>query len=160
MAEHKEKDEIESKYEELAKKYRLPKFKEFDQEFEISALDSENFLLKNILRRAAEKLEFYIDFVGSLVHPDGSSISSIYEMRFFSENEKNEMYTVFKKMMKNHRQVIELLLSSDESEQAQFINEFFPGWNEIKAKLKVYFGKMKDSWEKESSIEEDLGYFG
>ncbi len=160
MAKDTEKDEIESKYEELAKKFKLPKFMEIDQELEISALDSENFLLKNILRRTAEKLEFYIDFIGSLVHPDGSSISSIYEMRFFSDNEKNEMYLVFKKMMKQHRHVIELLLSNNEKEQAQFLNEFFDEWAEIKAKLISYLGKMKESWEKESSIEEDLGYFG
>ena len=160
MAKDTKKDEIESKYEELAKKYKLPKFLEIDQELEISALESENFLLKNILRRAAEKLEFYIDFIGSLVHPDGSSISSMYEIRFFSDSEKNEMYLVFKRMMKHHRHVIELLLSNNEKEHAQFLNEFFDEWAEIKAKLAAYLGKMKESWEKESSIEEDLGYFG
>ena len=43
---------------------------------------------------------------------------------------------------------------------ARIGNEFFEEWAEIKAKLASYLGKMKDSWEKESSIEEDLGYFG
>ena len=92
-------NEIEQEYAKLSKKYKLPKFKDIDAEFEISALDNEKFLIKNILRNILEKLEFYIEIIGGLVHPDGSSISSMYEIRFFSENEKNGMYKLFKKLM-------------------------------------------------------------
>lgn len=151
---------IEKKYEELAKIYKLPKFKEVDEELEISNLESENFLLRNILKGIAEKLEFYIELIGNLVHPDGSSISSMHEIRIFTEQEKDNMYLVFKSMMKNHRHVIELILSNDAREQSKFLNEFFDEWSGIKNLLRMYIGKMKDSWEKESSIEEDLGYFG
>lgn len=154
-----EKD-IEKEYSELSKKYKLPKFKEIDEEFELSSFDSEKFLLKNTLRRIAEKLEFYIEIIGSLVHPDGTSISSMYEIRFFSDNEKNEMYMLFKKMMKYYRHVIELVLSNDGKEQALLLNEFFDEWMEMKNRLRAYIGKMRESWEKESSIQEDLGYFG
>ena len=147
-------------YGELSKKYKLPKFKDIDEEFELSSFDTEKFLLKSTLRRIAEKLEFYIEVIGNLVHPDGSSISSMYEIRFFSDNEKNEMYMLFKKMMRSHRNVIELVLSNDAKEQAQFLNEFFAEWMEIKNMLRAYIGKMKESWEKETSIQEDLGYFG
>ena len=154
-----EKD-IEKEYSELSKKYELPKFKEIDEEFELSSFETEKFLLKGTLRRIAEKLEFYIDVIGNLVHPDGTSISSMYEIRFFSDNEKNEMYMLFKKMMKFHRNVIELVLSNDAKDHARFLNEFFAEWMEMKNSLRVYIGKMKESWEKETSIQEDLGYFG
>ena len=76
-------NEIEKEYSNLSKKYKLPKFKDIDAEFEISSLDNEKFLIKNTLRKILEKLEFYIEVIGSLVHPDGSSISSMYEIRFF-----------------------------------------------------------------------------
>lgn len=154
-----EKD-IEKEYSELSKKYRLPKFKDIDEEFELSSFETERFLLKDTLRRIAEKLEFYIDVIGNLVHPDGTSISSMYEIRFFSDNEKNEMYMLFKKMMKHYRQAIELVLSNEAKEQAQFLNDFFSEWMEMKNRLRAYIGKMKESWEKETSIQEDLGYFG
>ena len=152
--------DIEKEYSELSKKYKLPKFKDIDEEFELSSFDTEKFLLKSTLRRIAEKLEFYIEVIGNLVHPDGSSISSMYEIRFFSDNEKNEMYMLFKKMMRSHRNVIELVLSNDAKEQAQFLNEFFAEWMEMKNRLRLHIGKMKESWEKETSIQEDLGYFG
>ena len=153
-------NEIEKEYNNLSKKYKLPKFKEIDAEFEISSLENEKFLIKNILRSISEKLEFYIEFISNLVHPDGSSISSMYEIRFFSEDEKNGMYKLFKRLMKIDRDIIGLVLKNDEKEQSDFLNKFFTDWMNIKKELLNYIGKMKDSWEKQSTIEEDIGYFG
>ena len=153
-------NEIEKEYSNLSKKYKLPKFKDIDGEFEISSLDNEKFLIKNILRSISEKLEFYIEFISKLVHPDGSSISSMYEIRFFSEDEKNDMYNLFKRLMKIDRNVIELVLKNDEKEQSDFLNKFFIDWINIKKELLNYIKKMKDSWGKQSTIEEDIGYFG
>src|SRR3989338_10898788 len=125
-------NDIGKEYSNLSKKYKLPKFKEIDKEFEVSALDNEKFLIKNILRSISEKLEFYIEAIGSLVHPDGSSISSMYEIRFFTEDEKNGMYRLFKKLMKTDRNVIELVLKNDEKEQSDFLNKFFTDWQDMK----------------------------
>src|SRR3989338_4023731 len=144
-------NEIEQEYAKLSKKYKLPKFKDIDAEFEISALDNEKFLIKNILRSISEKLEFYIEAIGSLVHPDGSSISSMYEIRFFTEDEKNGMYRLFKKLMKTDRNVIELVLKNDEKEQSDFLNKFIADWKDMKKELLNYIEKMKDSWGKQST---------
>ena len=153
-------NEIEKEYIKLSKKYKLPKFKEIDSEFEISNLENERFLIKNILRRIEEKLEFYIEVIGNLVHPDPSSLSTMYEVRYFSDDEKNDMYMLFKKLMKTNRSIIELILVSDEKKQTDFLNGFLNEWQDIKKELINHIDKMKDSWEKESTIEEDLGYFG
>jgi len=51
-------NEIEKEYGKLSKKFKLPKFKEIDSEFEISNLENERFLIRNILRKVEEKLEF------------------------------------------------------------------------------------------------------
>ena len=153
-------NDIGKEYSNLSKKYKLPKFKDIDAEFEISALDNEKFLIKNILRGISEKLEFYIEFISNLVHPDGTSISSMYEIRFFTEDEKNGMYMLFKKLMKIDRNIVEMVLKNDEKEQSDFLNKFFTDWQDMKKELLDYIGKMKDSWEKQSTIEEDIGYFG
>ena len=153
-------NEIERGYNKLRKKYKLPKFNEIDSEFEISNLESAKFLIKNILRRIEEKLEFYIEVIGNLVHPDASSLSTMYEVRYFSDDEKNEVYMLFKKLMKANRSIIGLILVSDEKKQTDFLNGFLNEWQDMKKELIDHIGKMKDSWEKESTIEEDLGYFG
>ena len=153
-------NEIEKEYSKISKKYKLPKFKEIDSEFEISTLESPSFLIKNILRRIVEKLEFYIEVVGNLVHPDASSLSSMYEIRYFSDDEKNEIYNLFKKLMKVDRNIVEVVLKNDEKEQTEFLNKFFSNWLGTKKELLKYIKKMKESWEKQSTIEEDTAYFG
>ena len=110
-------NEIETEYNKLSKKYKLPKFKEIDEEFEISNLETPNFLVRNALRKTAEKLEFYIDVIGNLVHPDASSLSSMYEIRFFSDDEKDNMYNLFKKLMEANRNILELVLENNEKKQ-------------------------------------------
>ena len=153
-------NEIEQEYNKLSKKYKLPKFNEIDSEFEVSSLENERFLIRNILRKIAEKLEFYIDIIGNLVHPDASNISSMYEIRYLTNDEKNNTYLLFKKMMKTHRGIIGLVPNNDEKQQTEFLNSFFAEWIGIKKELIIYIGKIKDSWDKESTIEEDIGYFG
>ena len=153
-------NKIEEEYNKLCKKYKLPKFEEIDKEFEISSLENERFLIRNTLRKIAEKLEIYSDAIGNLVHPDGSSLSSMYEVRFFSDDEKDGMYRMFKKLMKVNRDIAAIVLRADEKKEAEFLNDFFNGWLNMKEELIDYIWKMRDSWEKESTIEEDLGYFG
>tara|TARA_Y100000310_G_scaffold94955_1_gene92785 strand:+ start:19986 stop:20453 length:468 start_codon:yes stop_codon:yes gene_type:complete len=153
-------NEIEQEYYKLSKKYKLPKFNELDSEFEISNLESKRFLIKNILRKIVEKLEFYIEVIGNLVHPDASSLSSMYEIRYLSDDEKNEMYVLFKKMMKAERSIVEVVLRNDEKQQVEFLNGFFNEWADMKKELVSYLSKIKESWSKESSIEEDVGYLG
>ena len=153
-------NEIEKEYEKLSKKYKLPKFKDIDSEFEISTLENSNFLMRNILRKIEEKLEYYAEVIGNLVHPDASNMSTMYEIRFFSDDEKNDMYMLFKKLMKANRSILELIVINDEKKQAEFIKIFFIEWLVLKKELIVYLNKMKECWEKSSTIEEDLGYFG
>jgi len=84
----------------------------------------------------------------------------MYEIRFFDDDEKNDMYKMFKKLMKTNREIVELLLDANEKKDAEFLNSFFIQWLNMKNDLKTYINKMKESWEKETTIEEDIGYFG
>jgi hypothetical protein len=152
--------DIETSYKELLKKLKLPDFKILDDEFEISSLESEKFLLRNILRKIEEKLESSVTFIGSIVQPDGTTLSGMHETRFLTGDEKNNMYLLFKKMMKSYREIEELLISNDENGQASFLNIFLPDWIKMRIELRKYLAKMKESWTHETTREEDVGYFG
>ena len=152
--------EIEKEYNKLCEKFKLPKFKELDEEFEISTFENASFLLRNILRKAYENLEFYTTILSDVLQPDTSSLSSMHEIRFFTDKEKEGMYRLFKKMMKTNRTLIELILEHDERKEADFLSSFFAEWLDVKKELLSYLIKMKNLWDKETSIEEDLGYLG
>src|SRR3989338_5016175 len=87
-------NEIEKQYNELRKKYMLPDFREMNTEFELSDLEETNFPVRAIMRRIAEKLDFYTTMLEELLQPDPSNLYSIHESRFFEEDEKKEMYEI------------------------------------------------------------------
>jgi len=151
---------IEEEYNKISKKFKLPKFKEINEEFEIGDLEITSFVLRNILRKIAEKLEFYANTINDLLQPDTSSLSSMHEIRFFSDDDKNNLFELFKKLMKTYRKIIILVLEHDEKKQADFLNNFVVDWLEIKKQLIVNMNKIEESWGKETTKEEDLGYFG
>lgn len=153
-------DKIEKQYTELKKKFKLPEFKEIDFEFELSDLEETNFLLRAIIRRMAEKLDFYSTMLEEILQPDTSNLYAMHETRFFDEDEKKRMYDLYTKLMNFNRQSIEVSLERDEREEANFINGFFDEWKNLKYELLKFVKKMKDSWKKEADIKEDVGYLG
>lgn len=152
--------EIEKQYNELRKRYNLPEFGEIDFELEVSDLEETNFLLRNIIRRVAEKLDFYTTLFEGILNPDASNLYAMHETRSFDENEKKRMYSLYTKLMNFNRQSIEVSLEQNEENEAGFINRFFEEWKRLKEELLVYVKKMRASWKEEIDIKEDVGYLG
>ena len=153
-------NEIENKYKEVRKKYRLPEFKEIDFEFEISDFEEITFLLRSIIRRIAEKLDFYATLIEEILQPDASNLYAMHETRFFDENEKEKMYNLYRKLMDYSRQSIIAALEHNETNEAEFVNNFFNEWKVIKQELVRYIKVMQISWQTESDIKDDLRYLG
>ncbi len=152
--------EIEKQYNELRKKYKLPEFKVIDTELEISDLDDTNFLLRAIIRKIAEKLDFYTAMIEEELQPDAAKLYAMHESRIFEEEEKKKMFEFYKKLMILNRHSVEISLMGNDKEEANFINDFLNGWGKIKAELLSYITRMKDSWKADTDIKEDLGYLG
>ncbi len=153
-------NEMEKQYSELRKKYKLPELKGIDMEFEISDLEQTNFPLRAIIRRIAERLDFYTTMVEETLQPDTAKLYAIHESRIFDDEEKKEMYDFYKELMIISRKSIEVSLQGNEKEEASFINEFMNEWEKIKSRLLSYIKRMKDSWKAETNIKEDLEYLG
>jgi len=154
------KTETEKQYGELRKKYRLPEFKEMNYEFELSDLDETDFLIKALIKRIAEKLDFFAGLFEELLQPDGSNLSAMHESRVFEDDEKKRHTAFTLKLMFLSRRIVELSLNGSEKEEAEFISGFFSEWKPIKEELKKYLNKMKESWKTETDIKEDIGYLG
>ncbi|MBI2650757.1 hypothetical protein HYX04_05620 [Candidatus Woesearchaeota archaeon] len=153
--------EIEKQYIELRKKHRLPDFKEIDFEFEISDLEETSFLLRAIIRKMEEKLDFYSTMLEEVLQPDTSNLYAMHETRYLDDDEKKQMYGLYTKLMNFNRQSIEVSLGHNEKEEADFISSLFNDWKALKQELMVFVKKMRASWKtEEADIKEDLGYLG
>lgn len=151
---------IEKQYNGIRGRFRLPEFKEIDTELEISDSEETNFLLRAIIRRISEKIDFYRTMMEEILQPDASNIYAMHETRCLDEEEKNRMYDLYRKLMDFNRQSIEISLEPDEKCEAEFINGFFSEWKELKKELLNFVRKMRASWKIEADIKEDVGYLG
>ncbi len=153
--------ETEKQYNELRKKHKLPEFKDIDFEFEISDLEETNFLLRAIVRRIAEKLDFCSTMLEEILQPDTSNLYAMHEIRYFDDDEKKQMYGLYSKLMNFNRQSIEVSLQHNEKDEADFVKDLFDEWKVLKQELLRLVKKMRDSWKtEEADIKEDLGYLG
>ena len=152
--------ETEKQYSELRKKLKLPEFREIDFEFEISDLEETNFLLRAIVRRIAEKLDFCSTLLEEVLQPEPSNLYAMHETGFFDEDEKTQMNALYSRLMVLNRNSIETILGSNENEQASFISSSLSEWKALKNELLKYVRKMKDTWTSEIESDERVGYMG
>jgi hypothetical protein len=151
---------IKTAYEKLKKKYKLPSFDALNNELEISEIESEDFLLRKIRKKIAERIEITAEPISSLLQPSADSIIDMHECRFFTDKDKKKMVEIYKKLMILGRLSLEAEMSGDDKTDANFINDFFKQWPELKKDVLHFIKKMKSCWEKETEIEEKLEYFG
>ena len=151
---------IKQAYEKLQKKYKLPGYDEVNSELEISSTESEDFLLRQIRRKIAERIEAITDAFSSVLQPSADSLVDMHECRFFDDKNKKKMIDVYKKLMIFSRRALEADIERDDKADADFINDFFKGWASLKNDALPFIKKLKTCWEKETEIEEKLEYFG
>jgi hypothetical protein len=152
--------DLKKTYAKLSSEHKLPEFEEMDRLFEISSLEKEDFLLREIRRRIAEKLEHYIKMLEGIINPE-TTLSGMHECKYFNDNEKTELFDLYRKLMYYIRECDSLSLSSKDEEEAQYIMKLYGDWENLEKKLRKILVKLKDSWVDEDVSKKDIiGYFG
>jgi hypothetical protein len=146
------------KYLELQKKYNLPDFDELNQAFDIEEIES-SLILQKIRIKIIEKLDFYAKMFEAVLQPD-SNLSTLYEAKYLNEKQRNQAYKLFKKLMFLIRKGNLTSVENSEKGNAIYIIFTFNKWNHIKKDLKNHFTILSEMWKKETSIQNDLSYFG
>jgi transcription initiation factor TFIID subunit TAF12 len=149
----------QKQYEELRKKYGLPDYNELEQELEISDIESKQ-LLRHIVMKIADRLDFYTGFLDQTLQPDGSSLHSMHEAKFLDEHSRKKMYSLYMRLMQMNRSLMEISLKRSEKDDADFIRSFFSEWKSIKAELLAFVKMVRDSWKSEGESDDYVGYVG
>lgn len=152
---------IKDAYEDLRKRFKsLPAFEEIDTELELSALENEHFLLRNVKKRLEERLEDLSSMLGDIVHPSSESPALVYEWRCFDQKEKKAILALYKRVQFLMRAFCEADLISTDQTDAQLIIEAFKAWKDIRKECIPLAKRLKECWTKEIDYKEDLGYLG
>lgn len=152
---------IKDAYESLRKRQKaLPAFEEIDDEFEISSLENELFLIRSIKRRMVERLEELAAMLGDILHPSAESMALMYEWRFFDPKEKKAVYRVYKRIQYFLRWFGEAQLIQNEDFDVKLMVEATKAWKELRRQSSEYAARLKEAWTKETEDKEELGYLG
>jgi hypothetical protein len=146
-------------YEPLQKKYSLPDFSLLDSEFDLYTLEYECYFLRGIRRKIAEKLESAIKMFDQVLHPE-AGFAAYREANTFNEADRENLLNLYRRLMYFHRLSTELDFTNSESADAKFINEFMKEWPNLKKSILSFVVRMKDSWQKDISKKEVVGYLG
>ena len=155
----KMEQKIKKKYNELKEKYSLPDFEVLNKNFEISAIEHEDFLLRQIRKKIADKINAMCEFLEDLLSPD-TTMANLYEYKAFDDDERKKIFDLYKKFKVLEKLSLELSLNHDEEKDAEFINDFFSSWDKIRNEMATFVKKVKSFWENESTKEYKAGYFG
>ncbi len=150
---------MEELYNKLKENHALPDFNVLDAEFEISAIEDEVFLLREIRKCVAEKIESSIKFLDGLFHPD-PGFASYREAELFNNADREAMISIYRRLMFFKRNNTELTFDDSDELNAKFLNDFMNEWPEIKSSILVFVKRLKDSWKEEISKKEVVGYLG
>jgi hypothetical protein len=143
-------------YSKLKTKYKLPEYKELDNNFQITTIEETSDLLRDIIKKIEDKIERYLKILEEIIQPD-SQISAMHEGSFFDNEEKEKIFSLYKKIMIIKRDIDQTELEATEEEKANLIKNINEEWEQIKKKLKPILEKLKNTWKKEikSTVKEE-----
>ncbi|MBW2999182.1 hypothetical protein KY339_00790 [Candidatus Woesearchaeota archaeon] len=151
---------MKQSYEKLRKEYPgLPEFDELNREFEVSVLEDTDFLLSDVRKKITEKLEFFQKVLECIFQPE-PTICNLSECKGFGEEEKTELFEVYKKIMVLTKDSQLASIRAEEKEHADFTISVFKDWKKIKQKMIYVLDRMKSSWKSETTLKDELGYLG
>jgi hypothetical protein len=138
---------LKEEFEKIQQKYKLPKFEELDEEFEIRKIDYDLFLIKEIRRAIMQKLDFMVAVLEPILNPSQGSLHSYVETKIFAKHNVEPMLEFYKKVWALiHRGIYVSYL--DEKSEAAWVSEAWKMWPSIKEEAAKYTKQLADGWAK------------
>jgi hypothetical protein len=156
----KDKKTLNEEYAKLKSEYNLPDFDIIDKDFEISDIEPEDNILREILKSIHGHAESYNRLLEGLIQPD-SKLSDMKEASNIDQEEQTLIAELYRKGMLMNRSILLVDLDFDEKTAAAMIIHAHKEWQGMKLDMRKILEKMKSTWESSSAKEKyGGGYFG
>jgi len=153
-------DDLKKKYSGLQKKFNLPKFEELDNAFSIKGIESNDDIERAIISKIIEKTEMYSKMLDSEILQPDTSMATMHEATFLTDQDREKTKVIFAKVMKLNREALLLSLKNYENWE-KFVKRATKEWDGIRKELVPFYEKILKCWETEQTVsEEELKYFG
>ncbi len=150
---------IEKDYAELREKMKLPEYGELDREFDLSSIEPNGNVLRSVREKISDKLAASADLLDHTLQPD-VNLSSLYESRIFTEEDKKEIFNLYRALMSLKRKCDALQIMNSDEDDRKFISGSLAEWKKVKPMLVDILSRLEASWKKEAEPSVSLPYFG
>ena len=156
-----EVETIKQEYEKLSKKYKLPNFKELNEDFDVGKIDCCNTetILRDLRKIMVGKFASLLQLVELLLNPSNGSMFHMFLVKGVNGNEKEDLNKLFQILGTIQIDSFSLDISYSEKAESNFIISSFKSWNEIKPLLITIINSLKKNW-KEKTNKKNKSYFG
>ncbi len=148
---------VKEQYNVIKKKFSLPDYDKLNYEFEISSIEEEDFLLRQIRKKIVEKIHRFLDAIQPIVQPE-AVVSDVQESEYFEENELRKVFDLYRQLKILDKKALELSADEDDEETAEFISYVFKIWPDMKKQMKEIAKKLQKAWEQEIVSKEETSY--
>lgn len=155
-----ELEKLKKDYDILSKKYRLPSFRELNEEFEIEKITDRDteLVLKNVRRCVIEKIAAITRFFELILNPTEANLLVLSLLKDINLETKKKIETLYKEFSVMELASLNLDLDYNEKEEAKFIANANKDWKRLKTDLKSISISLGKSWNvKDKSFREYLG---
>jgi hypothetical protein len=151
---------LKENYEILMKQYRLPGFKELNEEFEIEKVAEKEteLLLRNVRRCMLEKITAVSRFFELMLNPTEANLMILSLLKDTSPETKKKMEKIYRELSYIELAAVELDLDYNEKNEARFISDVSKDWRNLKDALKEISKQLDSRLHVKDKLSE--GYFG
>ncbi|HLC86854.1 MAG TPA: hypothetical protein VJH65_01090 [Candidatus Nanoarchaeia archaeon] len=141
--------EMKKDYAEFQKKYNLPSFEKLNEYFSIEkAADYEtDFLLREIRKHVADRLQNYMRFIEALLHPTDVPIFIFSIIKSLGTGDMEKLVELYKELAKMNLKLIKLDISYSEQKEAELIKESYKLWEKIKNETLDILKVVEKNWD-------------
>lgn len=152
---------LKENYKKIQEVHHLPDFDKLNSEFAIekAAEIETDFLIREVARIMGEKFSNYLRLVELILNPSNSQMFIFSLIKTMGEEEKNKFSEIYKELARIELDLIELDVDFSEKKEAEFINNSYKIWINIKKDLLWIIEKIKSNWNNKHESN-DKGYFG
>lgn len=150
--------ELKKAYEPLAKKYKLPNFKELNEEFEVEKIDYESeIVLKAVRKCMMEKIINTLGFFEMLLNPVNVPRMYIPYVRAMGLDDKKDIDKIYDSFAALSLSALDAEVDYSESGEAEMVKKIFSAWNSIKPEFRRVMANMKKPI---SNVKKERSYYG
>jgi hypothetical protein len=154
-------EDVENEYEKIAKKFDLPKFEKLVEDFDADKiLEKEGgILIRDVRRTINDKLSAYLHLFETLMNPSSPPLFVLTFLKNISDENRKLIKETYKELSKMQLANMKLDTVFEEKKEAEFIQNSFNSWQNMKKKTYVLFGDFEKEFERNSEAKEK-SYFG